>query len=73
LKNFKKLAIVEENSIIGGFGDYFSNFVDDDIKILKLGIDDAIIPHGDVDDLISMAKLDSKSLMESFYDFFKEK
>ncbi len=74
LKDHKKIVTVEENSIIGGFGAYFSLMMSKhfpEMKIKVIGIEDEIIQHGSQDELLAIAKLDVESLIEHFKSAFK--
>lgn len=74
LASHKKIVTVEENSIIGGFGAYFSIMANKhykDAKVIIHGVEDEIIQHGSQSELLTVAKLDVESLIEKFRSTFK--
>ncbi len=74
LANHKKIITVEENSVIGGFGAYFSIMANkhyEDAKVSIHGVEDEIIQHGSQSELLTVAKLDVESLIEKFRSTFK--
>lgn len=63
----KTIITLEDNVILGGFGNLVLNYVrntNSNIKIINLGFKDEFIPHGKVDDLFKIYGLDEKSILE---------
>ena len=63
----KTIITLEDNVIIGGFGNLILNYVRDtnsNIKIVNLGFKDEFIPHGNVDALFKAYGLDEESIIK---------
>ena len=67
-KKFKKVITVEEGCISGGFGSAINEFImkNDyrEVAIKNIGIPDFFVPHGTMDELHKIVKLDENSLFE---------
>ncbi|HZJ56766.1 MAG TPA: 1-deoxy-D-xylulose-5-phosphate synthase [Clostridia bacterium] len=63
---------LEDNVITGGFGSSVVNYIADkglDIDILNLGIPDAFVPQGKIEQLMSILHLDPGSIANRVSDF----
>jgi len=64
---FKKIVVVEENSIVGGFGsavvEYFSdkNYKND---VLRIALPDKFVDHGTQEELYHLLKMDAEGIAE---------
>lgn len=68
-KYYKVVITVEDNVIAGGFGSYVNQYINSaEIKVENLGYPDEFVPHGNVDTLYKLYKLDS----EGIYNKIKE-
>ena len=64
--NFKTLITVEDGSVQGGFGSAIVEFMVDhqySAKVIRLGIPDQIIEHGEQKELYEQCGIDSKSIL----------
>lgn len=64
--NFKTLITVEDGSVQGGFGSAIVEFMVDHqytAKVIRLGIPDQIIEHGEQKELYEQCGIDSKSIL----------
>ena len=68
VKKFKKVITVEEGCISGGFGSAINEFIVNNnytgVAIRNIGIPDFFVPHGTMDELHKIVKLDESSLHE---------
>lgn len=67
LKNFKRVVTVEDNALQGGFGGAILEMVSErgySTSILRIGIPDRFIPHGNTDVLFESLGMDAMSLAE---------
>ena len=63
------VATVEDNALIGGFGELFnSEYKDRDYEIVNIGIPDSFIEHGDIPSLRSEYGLDANSIAEKIIE-----
>ncbi|BDR69974.1 1-deoxy-D-xylulose-5-phosphate synthase [Clostridium tetani] len=63
----KTIITLEDNVILGGFGNSVLNYVRDtnsNIKVVNLGFKDEFIPHGKVDNLFKMYGLDEEAILK---------
>lgn len=68
-KHYKVVITVEDNVIAGGFGSYVNQYMNSsEISVKNLGYPDEFVPHGDIDTLYKLYKLDS----EGIYNKIKE-
>ncbi len=68
----RKIVTIEENALIGGFGDgvlEFLNEIGHHIDVLRLGIPDKFIEHGPRKVLLQKIGLDKKGIKESIKSF----
>ncbi len=68
LTNFENIITVEDNSIVGGFGDAVGEFIlknNYKNKIIKLGIPDKFIEHGTQQELYEICGYDYKSIIDT--------
>ena len=60
------LVTMEEHALEGGFGsavlEFFNEQQTTDAKVLRIGIDDAFVPHGKTDLLKEISGLDSATI-----------
>lgn len=66
LKNKKLVITLEENSIKGGAGDEIASIIASNnlgVKLIKLGLPDHFVEHGDVDILRKQLKIDNSSIV----------
>ncbi|SHJ59128.1 1-deoxy-D-xylulose-5-phosphate synthase [Clostridium cavendishii DSM 21758] len=66
-KNYKLIITVEDNVIKGGFGSSvlsYVNTLEKKCKVVNLGYKDEFIPHGDVNILYKLCKLDPEGIKE---------
>ena len=73
VKNFSKIIVVEENSVIGGFSSAILECLNDrDLlsgrKVIRLGIPDRFIEHGPQSALRSMLGLDSEGIYKKIME-----
>lgn len=64
--NFKTLITVEDGAVQGGFGSAIAEFMVDhqySAKVIRLGIPDQIIEHGEQKELYEQCGIDSKSIL----------
>ncbi|HEX8270968.1 MAG TPA: 1-deoxy-D-xylulose-5-phosphate synthase [Flavobacterium sp.] len=74
-RTFKSIITIEDGTIKGGFGSAVAEFLIANrytIKLTIMGIPDAFIEHGTVEELQRYCKLDSKSLEETLVAFRNE-
>jgi 1-deoxy-D-xylulose-5-phosphate synthase len=76
-KTFKYIVTIEEGSVPGGFGSAVLEFMNDqnllnDCKLLRIGIPDRFVEHGNRDELFKDMGLDHDSLMERIKHFIFE-
>ncbi|MCY6959972.1 1-deoxy-D-xylulose-5-phosphate synthase [Clostridium brassicae] len=68
INNEYKIVTIEDNIKPGGFGstvlDYINSY-ENTIKIINMGYEDGFIPHGNVDILYKLNKLDVDGLVEN--------
>ena len=73
----KKIVTVEENCVIGGFGSAIIELLESqglsEVKVLRIGLPDEIIPHGNTNILHKKYGLDSKGLSQRIRGFIKGK
>lgn len=63
------VATVEDNALIGGFGELFnSEYKDRNYEIVNIGIPDSFIEHGDIPSLRSEYGLDANSIAEKILE-----
>ncbi len=68
----RKIVTIEENALIGGFGDgvlEFLNEIGHHVDVLRLGIPDKFIEHGPRKVLLQKIGLDQKGIKESIKNF----
>ena len=59
------VATVEDNALIGGFGELFNaEYSDADFDIVNIGIPDQFIEHGDIASLRKICGMDAESIAE---------
>lgn len=66
---------VEENAVIGGAGAEVAHLVQalsTPPRLLRLGLPDAFLPHGDPQQLLALAGLDSQNLHETIDRFYRQ-
>jgi len=72
----KKIVIVEENVLSGGFGAAVLELLEkaeaSDVKVKRLGIPDEFVTHGKQDFLRSMYHLDAKGIAGECIDFLAQ-
>lgn len=72
---FKRWLIVEENALLGGMGSMLIEFLQDngrcDVEVLRAGLPDRFITHGDRPNLLKDVKLDVDSLLNMASSFFR--
>jgi 1-deoxy-D-xylulose-5-phosphate synthase len=64
-KNYKKIITVEDGTVIGGFGSAIVDFANSnnyENRIIKLGIPDDFVEHGNKDKLVSLCGFDAESI-----------
>ena len=68
----KLVVTLEDNALIGGFGEMFaSEYNDRDYDILSIAIPDQFIEHGDVPSLRKVCGIDAESVAERIIEHFK--
>lgn len=68
------VVTVEENTVVGGFGTGVMEFLNEEnicTKILRIGIPDKFIEHGDVSKLHSIIGLDGQGIAEKVKNFIR--
>ena len=75
LNENKPVITIEDNALKGGFGSAVMEAVNElgyhSLPILRLGLKDEFITHGDFDSLYSLCGLDKEGLKNSIVDFMK--
>jgi len=75
-KSFKTIITVEDAAIQGGFGSAIAEFMVDhqyQSKIIRLGIADAIVEHGEQKELYELCGIDSISILSKILDQYPAK
>lgn len=75
-KNFKTIITVEDAAIQGGFGSAIAEFMVDhqyQCKIIRLGIADAIVEHGEQHELYELCGIDSISILSKILEEYPAK
>jgi len=76
IKSFEKIITIEENTIVGGFGSYINNFINEnelfEKKVLNIGIPDKFIEGGDVNLLYKTFEFDDESLIKRIKKFLEK-
>ncbi len=70
-----KLVTIEDNALLGGFGEMVENSLrkeNIEYKSLNLGWEDSFVPQGDTDILFKEFRLDSDSIAERVREFFEK-
>ena len=66
--NYNKIITVEDGVVLGGFGsavmEYGNSKDDRQLKIVCLGIPDAFVEHGDIDQLYESIDLDENGILK---------
>ena len=68
------LIVLEENSTIGGLGSMITLFYSNNkvqTKVLCLGVEDAFVKHGSVDEQLVNIRLDCQSVIRKILDFIE--
>ena len=68
------LIVLEENSTIGGLGSMITLFYSNNkvqTKVLCLGVEDAFVKHGSVDEQLINIRLDCQSVIRKILDFIE--
>lgn len=63
----KTIITLEDNVILGGFGNLVLNYVksrDSNAKVVNLGFKDEFVPHGNVEELFKLYGLDEESILK---------
>jgi 1-deoxy-D-xylulose-5-phosphate synthase len=63
----KTIITLEDNVILGGFGNLVLNYVkssDSNVKVVNLGFKDEFVPHGNVEELFKLYGLDEESILK---------
>jgi 1-deoxy-D-xylulose-5-phosphate synthase len=66
-KKFKKVITIEDNVLPGGFGSAVLEFMADhnySAEVVRLGIPDQIVEHGEQKELWSICRYDAKAVVE---------
>ncbi|MFO7772547.1 MAG: 1-deoxy-D-xylulose-5-phosphate synthase [Dehalococcoidia bacterium] len=75
-KRTRKMVIVEENVLSGGFGAAVLELLEgagvSDVKVKRLGIPDEFVPHGKQDLLRSLYRLDAPGIARECVDFLAQ-
>jgi 1-deoxy-D-xylulose-5-phosphate synthase len=75
-KKIPVIVTLENNSIVAGFGSGVSEIVaqmgHNGVKVKRLGLPDAFVPHGSLDDLWKYLKLDNDSLIQEIESCLKK-
>ncbi len=75
-KTFKTVITVEDAAIQGGFGSAIAEFMVDhqyQSKIIRLGIADVIIEHGEQKELYELCGIDSRSILAKILEEYPSK
>ncbi len=76
LKEHKPIITIEDNVITGGFGSAVMEFINENgyynIPLLRIGIEDKFIPHGDLSTLYRLCGLDKESIKNSIRNFMQK-
>jgi len=67
-RRVKHIVTLEDNSVIGGFGQQLSSFLLEkgilDVKVTNIGWPDKFIEHGSIDELFEKYELDARGIAE---------
>jgi 1-deoxy-D-xylulose-5-phosphate synthase len=70
---FKRIITVEEGTLVGGFGSGINDWLNDigrkDIELLRLGLPDKFIEHGNRSELLELVGLDPNGIARSVEKF----
>ena len=72
-QNYQTVLTVEDASIVGGFGSAVAEFMVDhqyQSKIIRLGIPDQIVEHGEQNELYALCGIDSKGIAQKIAEHF---
>ncbi|MEY4646598.1 MAG: hypothetical protein RIQ98_434, partial [Bacteroidota bacterium] len=72
-KTYSTILTVEDASIVGGFGSAVAEFMVDhqyQSKIIRLGIPDQIVEHGEQSELYALCGIDSKGIAQKIAEHF---
>jgi 1-deoxy-D-xylulose-5-phosphate synthase len=73
LKNIKKFITVEENVLIGGFGEYIKSFLNNSEAIVEcIGLPDKFIEHGNLDILSKIYNLTEESIAKKAFEMINK-
>lgn len=75
-KEFKTVITVEDAAIQGGFGSAVAEFMVDHqyhVKIIRLGIADVIVEHGEQKELYELCGIDSTSILDKILEEYPAK
>ena len=75
-KTFKTIITVEDAAIQGGFGSAIAEFMVDhhyQAKMIRLGIADVIIEHGEQKELYELCGIDSNHILAKILEEFPAK
>ena len=66
----KYIITVEENVLAGGFGSAVREILENEVKILSIGLPDKFIEHGNSELLRKMYGLDTEGIVKQISDFY---
>ena len=71
-KKVKTIFTIEENSLIGGFGDVMKRrFVNTQVAVHSFGIPDMFVPHGRTDELKDLIEVSTDHIYKKIKDLLK--
>lgn len=74
VNNYKVVVTVEDGTIIGGFGESIAHYVmlhDSGKKVITMGVEDAFVEHGKVEELHEICKIDVSSIARAIENNIK--
>lgn len=69
-ERYSKIITIEDGTVLGGFGSAVAEFVsekENPIQVVKMGIPDRLIEHGEPDELLKEVGLDFESIIEKVW------
>ncbi len=71
-KKVKTIFTIEENSLIGGFGDVIKrHFINTQVEVYSFGIPDRFVPHGSTNELKELIEVSTDQIYKKIKDLLK--
>lgn len=72
-ERFDSIAVVEENSVIGGLGSAVNDYLRQkgrSNRVLHIGLPDSFVTHGSMEELYRLVELDAENISRKIGDFY---